>query len=317
MTAASSPIRLAGPASIIEAVPYLLGFAPAESLVLVGLRDGQLTLTARIDLDDLDRPSTIIDVMSVLAGKAESTDVVAITYGDRDEAESIASAAAAHGMRLLEHLRVAEGRYWSLSCPIEGCCPPQGRPVVTDNTVAAEMVGLGVSKAASREDLAAILCPVENADRLLPLIHQAEQNALSKLLAGHNTARASSDKRALFAAARSETRDWSDEETARFGAALTGYEIRDAVWLAIDDGRLDGRDLFLHLARNLPAPHRAAPLFLFGWKTWRTGNGALASMAVERVLQADPNYSAAELLAAALSRAIDPTRMPTLRPPRS
>jgi hypothetical protein len=79
-----------------------------------------------------------------------------------------------------------------------------------------------------------------------------------------------------------------------------------AVWLAIEDGRIDGRDLFLHLARTPPESRRAPALFLFGWKSWREGHGALASMAVERALHADPVYSAATLLQAALTQGIDP-----------
>jgi hypothetical protein len=162
-----------------------------------------------------------------------------------------------------------------------------------------------------------MLAPVPDTDRLRPLIHAVELAAVDKLLGGRNAARLTSDKRALFAAVRREIRKWTDQETARFGAALSGYEIRDAVWLAIEDERLDGRDLLLHLARTLPASHRAPALFLFGWKTWREGNGALAGMAIERGLQADPTYSAADLLKAALARGVDPRRMPALRIDRS
>lgn len=314
---ATSPVRITSPASLIAAVPYLLGFEPTDSLVLVGLREGQITVTARVDLDQLDQPRGIADLMTVLATKAESSDVLALTYGDRTEVDTIAATAAECGMRLLEHVRVAGGRYFSLTCPIEGCCPAEGTPIVADNAVAAEFVALGASKVSSREDLDAILAPVPDTERLVPLIHAAEQAAVDQTLAGKHAARSTADKRALFAAARREDRRWSDEETARFAAALSGgYEIRDAVWMAIDDGRLDGRDLFLHLARTLPATHRAPALFLFAWKTWREGNGALAAMAAERALQADPAYSAADLLTAALARGVDPRRMPTLRMPR-
>ncbi len=52
------------------------------------------------------------------------------------------------------------------------------------------------------------------------------------------------------------------------------------------------------LARRLPAPYDAAPLFLFGWASWRSGNGALAGIAAERALDSDPSYSAADLLLA-------------------
>jgi Domain of unknown function (DUF4192) len=312
MTAAP-PVRITGPASLIAAVPYLLGFEPTDSLVLIGLHDRQVTVTARVDLDDLDHPQAAADLMSVLATKAQSTDVVAVTYGHRTETDTIAATAAASGMRLLEHVRVADGRYWSLTCPIEGCCPADGRPLATDNAVAAEFVALGASKARSREDLDAMFSPVPDTDRFAPLIHAAEQAALDQRFAGRQAARVTSDKRALFAASRRTDRRWSDAETARYAAALAGYEIRDALWLAIEDGHFDGRDLFLYLARTLPESHRAPALFLFGWKSWREGNGALASMAVDRALHADPGYAAATLLQAALTQGIDPRRMPRLR----
>ena len=66
-------------------------------------------------------------------------------------------------MTLIEHLRVAEGRYWSLTCPIEGCCPPEGRPLPAGHAVAAEFVGLGATTVASREQLAASLDPLPGA----------------------------------------------------------------------------------------------------------------------------------------------------------
>ena len=110
MTAAS-PVRITGPASLIDAVPYLLGFEPTDSLVLIGLRDGQVTVTARVDLDHPDQPREIADLMSVLAAKARSTDVVAVTYGGRTETDTIGATAATSGMRLLEHIDNETARY--------------------------------------------------------------------------------------------------------------------------------------------------------------------------------------------------------------
>ena len=87
-------------------------------------------------------------------------------------------------MRLAEHIRVADGRYWSLTCPIEGCCPAEGRPLSTDNAIAAEFVARGLAKAASREDLDAMFTPVPDTERLTPLIQAAEQSILEHTLAG-------------------------------------------------------------------------------------------------------------------------------------
>jgi len=43
-------LRLRGPADLIAAVPYLLGFQPSDSLVLVGLDRGRLVVTAHAAL---------------------------------------------------------------------------------------------------------------------------------------------------------------------------------------------------------------------------------------------------------------------------
>ena len=53
-----------------------------------------------------------------------------------------------------------------------------------------------------------------------------------------------------------------------FGVALQSYPVRDALWLAIDDGRLRGIELWVNLARRLPSPYDAAPLFLAAWASY-------------------------------------------------
>ena len=102
-------------------------------------------------------------------------------------------------------------------------------------------------------------------------------------------------------------------DVVRFAAALMRIDVRDSVWIAIDDGRLPDDDLWRHLARVLPAPSAAPPLFLVGWAAWRRGHGALAAIAAERALEADPAYTAADLLMAALTNGVDPRSMPRVR----
>jgi hypothetical protein len=126
----------------------------------------------------------------------------------------------------------------------------------------------------------------------------------------------------MFAAARTADSpgvefDLADEQVVRFGAALRSIPMRDAVWMAIDEKRIDGRPLWQQLARRLPAPYDAASLFLFGWASWRAGEGALAGIAAERAIDSDPAYSAADLLLAALSQVTDPRRLPRLRSRRA
>jgi hypothetical protein len=175
-----------------------------------------------------------------------------------------------------------------------------------------------------RDALAAILDPVSRSarDELVPLLADAEVAAVRTVLAGGGARRVRSVKRALFAAARRAERVDPDmpeldvDDLLRFGIALREIAIRDAVWMAVDDGRLDGRRMWAELARRLPSPYDAAPSFLFGWSAWRAGNGALAGIAARRSIESDPAYSASDLLLAAVSRGIDPRRMPKLRIPR-
>src|SRR5438105_707127 len=47
----SSRLRLSSPEQVLAAVPYLLGFMPSRSLVVLSLRGRQVGLTMRLDLD--------------------------------------------------------------------------------------------------------------------------------------------------------------------------------------------------------------------------------------------------------------------------
>jgi hypothetical protein len=148
-------------------------------------------------------------------------------------------------------------------------------------------------------------------------VAEEQRAAVRAVLRGEHQRRERSIKRALFAAARASAEPrWpvpDDQEVARFAVALAAVAFRDATWLAVDSGRIDGRPLWLELARRLPSPHELAPLLLFGWSAWRAGEAAVAGMAADRALAVDPGYSAADLLMAAVTSGINPHLMPRLR----
>ena len=49
---ATAPTRITSPTDLIAAVPYLLGFTPAESVVVVGLAQRRVAVTIRTDIAD-------------------------------------------------------------------------------------------------------------------------------------------------------------------------------------------------------------------------------------------------------------------------
>src|SRR5260370_9284211 len=65
--------------------------------------------------------------------------------------------------------------------------------------------------------------------------------------------------------------------------------------------------LWIDLVRRLPADCVAPPAALLAFTAWQAGDGALASVAIERALEADPDYSMALLVADALHAGLPPS----------
>ena len=373
-------LRVGGLTDMAQAIPYLLGFHPERSLVVVGLAARRVVVTARMDLDDLTDPRLLPSTVSAMvrggarsflgavfddcAAPPDSGDLPwcgvaaeltvaverlgaamgthrapcddpdpdrwpraedresALEFG-ADEAEDDADDADGD-IALDDVVLVSGGRLWSYTCRDARCCPPQGRPIEGTSTVAAEAAFAGMVALPDRGSLAAQLEPRAPAerDRLRPALDAAEADGMALTLAGAVASADRSAIRALFAAARAlddpqTALELPEEQVCRLGAALRRIDVRDSLWLGIDDRRIDGRRLWRQLAARLPAPFDAAPLFLFGWASYRAGDGALAGMAADRALDSDPAYSAADLLMAAVGQAINPHQLPRLRSTRS
>jgi hypothetical protein len=342
-------LRLQAAGDLLEAVPYLLGFHPRASLVLIGLDGSQVTVTTRIDLaevrssahgllDDGPAESPVHETLQVLAGSA-ATGVIAVVYDDevsdfdrqtppwRSALTQVLTGCDLVELSLVDALFVARGRWWSYVCSDEHCCPSQGRLLAGDrSTAAAAATYAGLIAHPDRSDLFELVrpAPADVTDRLYPRLAELEQQAMGQAPAAA-ARRSRSVKRAIFAAARradeqlftAPVDDPRLEQLCQFGIGLQDIAVRDAVWLAIDHGRLDGRALWREVGHHLPPPYGASGLFLFGWAEWRAGNSVLARIAAEQALDFDAGYTAATLLLDAISHALDPHRTPRLRLPRS
>jgi len=333
--------RVRSPGDLIDLIPYLLGFHPMSSLVLIGLHEGRVAATARADLDDIAASQVqLSDTIQLVVGSKADQLIAAIydngaqigsngstiTHGDIIRA--LGRLADTAGLRLVDALLVARGRWRSYLCDDEQCCPPNGTLLAGNASVAAATaIYAGLVALPDRSDVTALLdpFPIEQREALEPLIAHYENSAAGAILDGRSQRYQRSLKRALFAAARDGDRalfpgqsgSVPDEDVCRFAVALVDTPTRDAVWLAIERRQLDGRGLWREIARRAPQPYDAAPLFLYGWVCWRDGSGVLAALAAERALASDPDYRAADLLLGAVRHGLDPRRTPRLRLPRS
>src|SRR4051812_6763523 len=87
-----SVIKVTTPAELIAAMPYLIGFHPAQSVAVVALRGRRIIFAARYDLPDPGRPGEQVrgeaaEVAKVVASQGVTAATV-IGYGVADRVTS-------------------------------------------------------------------------------------------------------------------------------------------------------------------------------------------------------------------------------------
>jgi Domain of unknown function (DUF4192) len=115
----SAPIRISGPTDLIALVPYLLGFTPAESVVLVDLAARRIAITARTDLAAGEPALT-----AAMAVVKECDDLLLVAYTEHQLPHWLQPLPACR-----DALVITAGRWRSLTCADPRCCPPTGAPL--------------------------------------------------------------------------------------------------------------------------------------------------------------------------------------------
>ncbi|MEV2237826.1 DUF4192 domain-containing protein [Micromonospora sp. NPDC049891] len=313
-------LSVRSPADLIAAVPYLLGFHPADSIVVVALSGKRIVFAARGDLPgDADpyEPGQHIAAVTARQG-ADSATVVGYGPAARvtPAVDAVRAALAEAGLAVLDALRVTDGRWWSYLCDEPECCPPEGtRYDPQASTVPAAAVFAGQVALPDRAALAAQVAPV-GGEAMRQAVEQAEQR-LTDLLAAAPAADllgARALRAAGTAALRATVRRHragerlTDDELAWLCLLLTHLPVRDHAW-----ERTDGRDediaFWAEVLRRAAPELIAAPGSLLAFAAWRDGQGALAAVALERVLTDHPDYSLALLLDDLLRRGVPPSRL--------
>ncbi|MEW9553076.1 DUF4192 domain-containing protein [Nonomuraea sp. NPDC050783] len=323
-SACASPfLTLRSPADVLAAVPYLVGFHPTSSLVVVGLDRGRAAMVIRWGLP---LPPRTLDPLETLFGREGVTEMVAIGYGPGeavtpavDEARRVAARA---GVRVGEALRAHEGRYWSYVCDLPGCCPAEGTPYdPVGSRVAAEATARGLVALPDREALRNTLAPVTGPVRLA--MRRATSEAVTEVKAGlaaaadpdafarRFVAEGLARVRAALAA-HAEGGRLGDAEAARLGLDLAVVRVRDEAWTLMHESHAP---LWKDLTRRLEPRFAPPAASLLAMAAWRAGDNVLATIALERVLTIDPGYSMANLLMHAVQSMLSPAalgaRMPT------
>ncbi|MEU9299840.1 DUF4192 domain-containing protein [Streptomyces sp. NPDC048269] len=184
--AATDPrITLRSPAELADALPYMLGFHPTDSLVMVAVHGeggrfgGRLRVgipatpaewedTARQVADCLIRgserrgakPDGIVVFLCQEPHGEESGRRVMTRL--RPLAQRIRLACGALDVPVLEALCLSAGRFWSYVCPDGRCCPAEGSPLAAVGTsvMAAAATFAGLQVRGSLKDIEGRLMPL-------------------------------------------------------------------------------------------------------------------------------------------------------------
>lgn len=324
-------LKLRSPPDILEAVPYLLGFEPRASLVVLSLHGtrNRLGLQMRIDIDV---PGTVQENAAVLVGhlaRDGARAAILVAYAEPHGTDPDALVAAMRSelrrqrIAVPEALRVAGGRWTSYTCRRRACCPPHGTPVQDrmrrPSRIGAAAVAAGMGVLPSREALAATLAPVGG------LLHIEMAAAIDRhslpfaavLPTPGRTEYADTTMSLVHAwAARCAAGDdeMPIDAAARMIVGLRDRDVRDRClpWgqhLTGEPGlgpRAGG--LWAELVRRAVLPAFVAPpATLLAWCAYLDdANGVLANIALERALADDREYTMARYLLAVLQRGMPP-----------
>ena len=317
---AECTFHVSSPAELIAAVPYLLGFHPAESVAIVALRGTRIVFAARYDLPAVDLPAaagrqSAVEVATVVAGQGV-TGVTVLGYGERARVTPtvlrVADALERAGVTVLDQLRVADGRFWSFLCTDPECCPDAGRPCLpADSAIAAAATYAGAVALPDRAALCAQLEPAPGPGRREALA-RAEAR-LAELC--EREPRESGFLRRVRRAGRSVIRTaerryrsgqrLTDDEVAWLGALLVHIPVRDFAWERTGAEQW-WVDLWLDVLRRVEPVCVPGPACLLGFAAWRCGNGPLARVAIDRALAHQPGYEMAKLLSELLQLGVHP-----------
>ncbi|MFD0020150.1 DUF4192 domain-containing protein [Streptomyces sp. NPDC058382] len=178
-------ITLRGPAELADALPYLMGFHPNDSVVMVALHGGRGRFGGRLRLGI---PQSAQEWPSVAEQLAECLIKGSERRGDRPDAiviflcqdpadgetgnrtmerlrpfaQRLRTACGALDVPVLEALCISDNRYWSYCCPDARCCPAEGNPMAVPGTsvMAAAATYAGIQVRGSLREMEARLTPL-------------------------------------------------------------------------------------------------------------------------------------------------------------
>lgn len=330
-------LRLKSPSELLAIVPYLLGFEPRDSIMVICLENTRISLTQRLDLPPAGEGEAVVRSLMPSLMREHPDQVLLIAYenqpdGSAEAVRALTSALTAVDIPIHDRIVVRDGRWRSLDCHEPSCCPAVGQPVPMPTEVpklASEFIAHELSPFADRNALVA----------------QLEAGPKSVSVTDFQAAEALG--RGALTAVWPQILDVGDSAApitlsmaASAAVSLRDIQVRDGLVAWLTPGTLDRAQLpaevqslvsglgrvwaedqpdtgtivamnriqarLVRLCAMLPDEHATAALTVLACFTWWRGNGALTRAALDRALRCEPDYRLALLLERMVDLAIRP-----------
>jgi len=321
-------VKLKDLGDLIAAIPHLIGFPPAESVVLVGHggpHGGSVERTVRVDLPPRHGIYEQARYLAETFAREPAFGVTLVIIGRRrDGPEDLVHTEL---VTTVEALLLEAGvprvhALWTpevvMGAPWECYSDPECGGVLPEfhySELAAAKASVGLVTFESREAKERTLSPadaaaIERRSQLLNAVYD-EFGPLGKF--GEAVEDACGAVRAALGQAKSGRLELTDEQAVELAVALANTRVRDAgLALAVppeSEAAMNAETLWLALVRGLPAPERADAAALLGYSAFLRRDTVLAGMAYDNALAADPNHMLANLLRLSMQRQVRPEQM--------
>lgn len=326
---------LTSPHDLLAAIPFLIGYHPTDSLVIVSLKEDCVGMAMRVDYPSIEAVGSTeaFDalVYHLVREGAEGALVVAYVPDDRNDGaeilENISIALTRAEIPIRESLLITNGRWRSVLCGDHECCPNDGNelPEISSSRVAVEQVADGRPMPyGNREGMADSIASLPLASetdfvshvehcRIDPQTDQLEGDHLQ--MAQRSGALAVLDLASRFIAG-SLGRDIAGDQrlSGEVLGALSDIQVRDFALGSHDEESIEIYwTMWRYLIRIAPLGFVAPVASLLAALSYEKGEGALAQRCLDRALADDPSYSLAALLRRVFSAGWPPESFGAMR----
>jgi hypothetical protein len=329
-------VRVRDPGELIAALPFLIGFHPRDSLLVVafgGASGRRLGLTQRVDLPGPEHAEAVCRALAGNLLTASPAAAALLVVGGapvgvadsppRTELMAVATAAI-EGTGVPVRMRAwaastAAGAAWACydGCRCRGALPDPGA-----TPMAATAVAAGVLVHADRGELERLVAPVaadvlRRRELLLTRAVDAQLRPDEPRGDGQASPSAVADLEAGGAVVDTALADAAagrlhldDGRVLALALALADPLVRDAALVrSAGPGAESAEQLWAALTRETPDPEAAEPAALLAACALLRGDGALAGIALDRAEEAWPGHRLAGLLRAAWRAGMRPEQV--------